>query len=325
MSLLTKTPLALAFILASSPVPAAPSPAGVPIAATFDADRVAVDMPAPDGRRPLHLFTDSGGGSLILSKEAAARLGLKLNPVTDPESLAELGHGTAAARATPFMKRRWPGLPAQAELLVVPDFQSLLAWPSRDDGMLGQSWFGGHSWTWDYPGRRLTLRPPHWRPAAAATPLAVSFKTGADGRRVSNFPRMTIRVDGEELPMLFDTGATTFLTDPALQAIADGQPALRATSMIAQVVFERWRSKHPDWKVIEDGQAGTHSRMIEVPSVEIAGHATGPVWFTERPDKNFHEYMSSMMSGMVEGAIGGNAFHSLIITIDYPDALAWVQ
>jgi hypothetical protein len=40
--------------------------------------------------------------------------------------------------------------------------------------------------------------------------------------------------------------------------------------------------------------------MIEVPEVEIAGSLVGPVWFTWRQDKSFHEFMSSMMDKQVE-------------------------
>ena len=77
--------------------------------------------------------------------------------------------------------------------------------------------------------------------------------------------------------------------------------------MIADVQFKAWRSAHPDWRVIEDAQDGTHAAMIEVPSVEIAGHAIGPVWFTWRPDRNFHEFMMPYQctcTGPSENAMG---------------------
>jgi len=152
---------------------------------------------------------------------------------------------------------------------------------------------------------------------------AADCKTDAKGARDNNFPRMIARIDGAEVPLLLDTGAETYLSPAAVAAIGDGQPAMRATSMIVKSQFDAWRAKHPDWRVIDDAQVGTHSRMIEVPSVEIAGSAVGPVWFTERPDRNFHAGMSSMMSGQVEGALGGNAFGHFRMTIDYPKGQAW--
>lgn len=62
--------------------------------------------------------------------------------------------------------------------------------------------------------------------------------------------------------------------------------------------------------------------MIEVPTVSVAGHSIGPVWFTRRADKNFHEFMSQWMDRKVDGAIGGNALRYFRITIDYPNAVA---
>ena len=62
--------------------------------------------------------------------------------------------------------------------------------------------------------------------------------------------------------------------------------------------------------------------MIEVPSISIGGHAVGPVWFTVRPDRNFHQFMSRWMDRRIEGAVGGSAFRYFRITLDYPNAVA---
>lgn len=48
--------------------------------------------------------------------------------------------------------------------------------------------------------------------------------------------------------------------------------------------------------------------MMQVPSVEVGGVQTGAVWFTERPDNNFVNYMSAMTGAPVEGSAGGNMF-----------------
>jgi hypothetical protein len=152
----------------------------------------------------------------------------------------------------------------------------------------------------------------------------VSFQSDAQGRRTDNYPLVMMRVDDAEIPMLFDTGAYTVLTPSALHALNDGKPAGRSTSMITHSVFEGWHQRHADWRIIDDAQMGTHSRMILVPEVHLAGLSAGPVWFTERRDENFHEIMSSLMSDQVEGSIGGNAFGSFVITMDYPRSLAWI-
>jgi hypothetical protein len=51
----------------------------------------------------------------------------------------------------------------------------------------------------------------------------------------------------------------------------------------------------------------------------------GPVWFTYRPDKSFHEYMSSMMDARVEGALGGSALRYFRVTVDFPHGRAVFQ
>src|SRR5690606_32623407 len=119
--------------------------------------------------------------------------------------------------------------------------------------------------------------------------------------------------------------ATTMLTPAALGALDDSGPAERATSMITDDVFQAWRKAHPEWRVIEKAQAGTGSDMIEVPEVGIAGVTVGPVWFTHRPNANFHAMMSSMMDRQVEGAMGGNAFRHFVMTVDYPGAVAYFR
>ena len=66
----------------------------------------------------------------------------------------------------------------------------------------------------------------------------------------------------------------------------------------------------------------TPKAMIEVPNVTVAGYTIGPVWFTRRPDKNFHEFMSKFMDRKVEGALGGSALRYFRVTVDYRNAVA---
>ncbi len=148
------------------------------------------------------------------------------------------------------------------------------------------------------------------------------FKTNANGQRALNFPRLQAVIDGETLDLLFDTGATTFLSDTALAALRDNGASARATSFITTSTFEKWRKRHPDWRVIEQAERTTGEAMIEVPGVTVAGYTVGPVWFTRRADKNFHEFMSGFMDKRVEGALGGNVFRHFRVTVDYPNAIA---
>lgn len=127
--------------------------------------------------------------------------------------------------------------------------------------------------------------------------------------------------------MLLDTGATAHPT--AAGKGVSGTPTVNGfgvTSYIDHSVFERWHKVHPDWRVVDKGDdllgAERIMRLIEVPKVEIAGWTVGPVWFTERPDRSFRDYMSSMMDKPVDGAVGGNVFRHFVMTIDYPHAKA---
>ncbi len=102
-----------------------------------------------------------------------------------------------------------------------------------------------------------------------------------------------------------------------------GGDEVRGTSFVAGSVFDAWRARHPDWRFVPDADVNVALEpMIEVPAVAIAGHEVGPVWFTRRADRNFHEYMSSMMDRRVDGALGASLFSYFRITVDYPNAVA---
>ena len=290
-----------------------------PMPAVFCADRVYLECAATHGGR-LRLYTDTGG-AMVVAAPTLARLGLQPRAPTDPALRARLGRG-ARVIAMRSLGLAAPIPLAHAPMVVVPAMRQLPGWPLQGDGILGQAWFAGHVWTWNYPAGRLWLDPPGWTPAGAhAVPLG--FPVDARGRRVDDFPRIVVRIDGSAVPLLLDTGAETYLTRAALSQLRDGGPRLRATSMIIASLFERWHREHPGWRVIRMAQTGTGAAMIEVPRVRVAGLRVGPVWFTERPDANFLKVMSSMTSAPVYGSLGGNALRDLRMTIDYPRARTW--
>ncbi len=337
----TRYALALALALAAclaiagcgGPQPAADAPAArTRLPAKFVADRVVL-VPTTASGQVLELMTDSGGGSDQLSEAAVARLRLPTEPADIPglrEELGEAADGTRLARFPAFAEGQ--GIPdvrfLDGRLMVFPEAFVRQQTPpglTRYDGFLGHRWFADRTWTWDYAGEAFYREPAAFQPDPDARAMPLGFLTSALGKRVFSMPRMTVRVDGRELPMLLDTGATTVLTPEALAVLGDGGPAERATSMVADNVFRAWRAAHPEWRVIEGGQAFSGADMIEVPEVEIAGFTVGPVWFTHRPDANFHDMMSSMMDAQVEGAIGGNAFRHFVMTVDYPAAVAYFR
>jgi hypothetical protein len=134
-----------------------------------------------------------------------------------------------------------------------------------------------------------------------------------------------VAIDGDSLDLLFDTGATITLSDSALAALGDRGPPARGTSFITQSVFTRWRQWHPDWRVIERADRVLDMPMILVPEVTIAGHTVGPAWFTMRPDRNFHQYMSQWMDRRIDGALGGSVLRYFRVTLDYPGAAAMFE
>lgn len=66
----------------------------------------------------------------------------------------------------------------------------------------------------------------------------------------------------------------------------------------------------------------TRRRVIQVPSIAVAGVAGGPVWFAARPHGTFEDWMSCMMDASIAGAIGGSGLKYYRVTVDYPAALA---
>ena len=193
------------------------------------------------------------------------------------------------------------------------------------DGQFGNTWFAGKIWHFDYNNEVLSLltvkEANEYKLNKQSNTINLTFKTDEYGERVNNFPRMYITVEQQELPVLLDTGATTFVTDKE-EDVAEGSVSFVGASFISESIFREWQKQHPNWPTKFEQFKGMKFEMIEVPSLEIAGLKTGPVWFTMRPDANFHQWMSSMMSGHVEGAIGGSAFQYFSMVINYPKAEA---
>jgi hypothetical protein len=273
----------------------------------------------------LDLFTDTGGG-LWLAGSVADTLQLTrqlamVRNCTDTTYAVYLPVFRKDATIPPPLGS--PGgrlnvMPAE-ELAKHGGTPSMAHW----SGMLGQQWFAGRVWTFDYPGATLWLHvPADTLPSDPEHTVRLGFQGDTGTVHALNFPRIRVLVDSDSLDLLFDTGASTTLSDSALAALDDGHPAERATSFIVQSVFERWHAKHPDWRVIEHAEARTGMPMIEVPHLSVAGYEVGPVWFTMRADANFHDWMSQWMDRQIEGALGGSALHYFRVTVDYPNKVA---
>jgi hypothetical protein len=299
------------------------------IPARFEADRVFAVPETKDGK-PLALFTDTGGGMNLLCRSAAERAGLSIGPLSQKlaaDDAAELGKDPGSA--TPAF--RGDSIPANADgdaSFIVLDCSHGPMKSGMGEGLLSSRWFAGRVWTFDYAAHTLTMDGSDWKPPSTAHKAAMGLRAQSAKGPAFSMPRVTIRVDGHDLDMLLDTGATGHPTAEGESAQGAGAvDGHRATSFITKSTFDAWHSAHPDWTVVAKGDdlfaPRFIARIIRVPAVEIAGWRVGPVWFTERPDGAFRQMMSSMTDKPVEGAIGGNALGHFTMTLDYVRGAAY--
>ena len=282
--------------------------------AEFVDGRVFVVAADRDGTR-LRMFADTGGGWNAVRSSVADRLGLK------PAGSLQQDDGSRLP-AVGF-PRGWidQGIPApryeswlQGRLVVVPDHEI------DDDLFLGSRWFAGRVWSIDYLSQELRLLD-QVDSLEGFAPTAMTFRAGL------HFPRIDIEVDGERLSVLLDTGATATLSASAAQVFGVSAGTPIGTSFIVRDVFDSWTKRHPQWRVLRAADrigGGTNAfDMIEVPQVVVAGLRVGPVWFSQRPDAAFREWMSSMTDQPIDGALGGSAFKTMRLILDYPGQRAY--
>jgi hypothetical protein len=268
----------------------------------------------------LNFYTDSGGMALIWRRTVDQLHLTTIKVHAGDEDFEQV-------KLPAFLPGKGIPLPlgSDGKFVVNSDEKSLAILGDDVSGMLGQNWFADRVWTWDYPGRKLLWRAEGDLPDVSTEHRIQLGFPAYQGKRGTNFPRIQATIDGEVIDFLFDTGATTVLTDSAMKIIHDGHAAHRAASFINQSILDRWHTKHPDWKMVENADGVSGSTMIEVPIVTVAGYQVGPVWFTARPDKQFDEWMSQWMDKKIHGALGGSIFQYFQITVDYPNAMAYFE
>ena len=309
------------FLHAAALVPGVGAPTAMP--ALCDGDRFFV-QPVTSSGQTITFYTDTGGG-LFIYRDSAERFGLKITNTAEEgkEPFYAASLPTLRGDASiPFPEWRQGRLPVIARDAKSHEFSSTI----HEDGMLGQEWFAEHVWTFDYPKKRLLLRAPGDVPkVAAAHRVELGFQKDEKGERALDFPRIRAEIDGTVFDLLLDTGATVELSEAAAAALKDRSPRIRATSFVVASTFDDWTRRHPDWRVIPQADEYQTEPMIRVPSVKVGGWEVGPVWFTRRADKNFHEFMSRFMDQTIEGALGGNVLRTFRLTIDYPGAAAYFE
>lgn len=278
--------------------------------------------PVLDNGKAMRMVLDTGGGtqpSYWINKIQADALSLTADDSCEMD-------GQTFALAHPRFR------PGEG----IPDFpgpcHGVVILPASDgaeaNGQLVPLYFSHGVWTFDYPGRKVTLRAQGVLQPTGAHKTALGFRVSPSGF-VLGWPRIVLTVDGQALDMLLDTGATAHPTPAGLKTSGISTTSgFGVTSYITKSTMDVWRKKHPDWTVIEQGDDLFPQKVfpvIRVPEVQIAGWEVGPVWFTERPDSAFHSMMASLMDRPPEGAVGANILEHFRVTIDYPHKDAWFE
>lgn len=281
----------------------------VQLPAEFRAGRIFL-RPITKAGQAMELFTDTGGG-LYLNQDSVERLGLEL--ATPPNKPGE---------------RTWATLPEFDPKAWIPEVSRTLnrlpisnRYPGEShDGLLGQAFFAGRAWIIDYPRKELWLGGTGRSPdTSTSSRVPIPMLENKEGRRLANYPRIDVSLDGKVIPLLLDTGATVSLTPRAQTALGDQGHPKRATSFLIASHFDRLAVAHPSWRVIPYADSTTHppEPILRVPSVEVAGFSTGPIWFTRRADHNFRKWMSQWTDRPIDGALGGNALQTFRVHLDY--------
>ncbi|AGC46760.1 hypothetical protein MYSTI_05482 [Myxococcus stipitatus DSM 14675] len=293
-----------------------PSGGGVSLPVLFN-DNLFIVQPTTREGMTLALFTATGGG-LFIQQESATQLGLERTS----KDLTGAG-ATDWVRLPDFQPGAWIPAPEMGEGLL-PVAPMPIQEGTFGDGVLGSPWFSGRVWTFDYPGEKLWLRAAGDLPVVEARHrVSLGFRSAYARDAAPQHPRIQVRVDGEVLDLVLDTGSVVWLSESARKALADERTTGRAASVISHSLYERWHQRHPDWRVIEEGDANVPGAvLIEVPRIELAGHEVGPVWFATRHDETFTQYSELFMDKPVAGALGGNALKFFRVTLDYVQAVA---
>jgi len=286
--------------------------------ALFIENRFIVQPKTCDGIT-IRFLTDTGGGCFI-TPAAAKKAILSISEGNIDGSRGWL------AEPPRFKDGDWiPPLMIKGEPAKFPVIDPNQFYLEKDlDGMLGQAWFANRVWTFDYlTGKMIYHTLWESENNIGGHRVQLGFQKDSSNYRITNFPRIEATIDGETIDFLFDTGATLNLSDKGIKELNKEGSQFVGTSFITQSIFKKWITRHPNWRVIENAENTTGLPIIEVPEVSIAGLTVGPVWFTMRPDYNFHKYMSQWMDKQIDGALGGSAFQFFRITVDYPDGAAY--
>lgn len=287
--------------------------------ASFENNQIYLQPRLPDNS-VVRFFTDTGGGWNAISNEVFTAHQLP--------SITKKGQGQTMELSVMPTFKEGQSIPKggmnnfmQGHLFIQPKEKIS---PLGDiDGFLGGRWHAEKIIKFDYINHEMaTYDKIEDIDLKKFEKIHIGFQK-KDNQYTMAFPSIDIGVNGTNLPVLFDTGASILLSDEAKTALNQTE-SQQGTSYIVASIFEQWRKDNPSWQVIEKADKLSGEAMIKVPQVNIGSYTVGPVWFTRRADKNFHQYMSSMMDRKVDGAIGGSLLKYLAVVIDYPAEIGYI-
>ena len=299
----------------------------------INGERFYIKMPTLSGDTLL-AFGDSGGGISILLSQAVEKKHLQsklkigiFQGIMPVKYILFKDLVNNSNIPPPFPLRiyniRRPFSRVAKPFLLVPpnegEIKEFTKFMPRIDIFLGQNFFMGKSWTFDYIHQQVWVNTPiSTKDGGKPGVQRLGFKKNGNHEPIFGHPSMVIEINGEVIDVLFDTGASILLSDSGKKQMNTHSLTIGG-SFIAASIFDKWRKEHPEWKYYKD--ADKKRDVIEVPIVKIGNIEVGPVLFSKRPDEDWSKGMISTMDKIVKGAIGGSAFKYLKVTIDYNSEL----
>ncbi len=257
----------------------------------------------------LRLYLDSGAPS-ALNPDGARRLGTPGSEGGAPVPLPAFRSGDPLP----------PLVGLEGREGAIPVRNEAGSWGGAD-GILGRDWLEGRTWTLDYPGRALVLREPGELPLHGPGER-VEFLEGGEGEGAPEAPRIPVSLAGESRVAAIHTAAGAELTSQAVAALGDLRPGRRAISRMPAASFDALRARHPEWRVVEDGEVGTGEPLLEVRGLTVASTEIPSVWVLRTPPEARGEDAPRAGTPTPDLLLGGDVLREFRLTLDFVGRVA---
>lgn len=289
--------IALTSAFAAAPTSAPPSRTiWLPMAVGMNRCFVSLAVSDAHGRTRTGVFwLDTGGGNLILQRDFARELGLRPTGAGVNE-----GGQRYIPTESPRISIGGVDVPLAPNDTMMLDAEAFVGGVDAQ-GLFPVRLLRDHAVTFDYPARRFGLDVGGL--GGDSVPLEIASRTG--------FARMPISIDGEQVYVLLDTGASC--------------------TMLSQSLIDHLRSVHRDWRWVRGaygdanmvgGALEASAEMLLVPNLSVGTTMLSEVAVVSRPPNTFEKWMSELTAGPIVGSLAGNVLRNFRVTLDYPNARA---